>query len=153
MPVSSIGYWCSVAAHQYFARLQQKLAELDIDNWYYVLVVIEDGTGKLSQQELADRLDLDKVAMTRALDHLGSRGYVERCSCEGDRRKHLIRLTPKAKPVVKAIRHAYDELNDETLRGVKKADRAAFMAQLLRMVDNLRPPTAPIRLTNKRIHS
>ena len=79
MPTSSIGYWCSIAAHRYFARLQEKLEHLDITHWFFVLLTIEEGKGKLSQQELADQLDLDKVAMTRALDHLGQKGYVERC--------------------------------------------------------------------------
>ena len=153
MPTSSIGFWCSVLAHQYFARLQQKLAELDITSWYYVLLVIEEGGGKWSQQELADRLDLDKVSMTRALDHLGDRGYVERCSCEGDRRKHLVKLTPKARPVVRTIHKAYDELNDEVLKGVKKADRAAFMTQLMAMVDNLRKAGPPVTETNKRVQA
>lgn len=153
MPTSSIGFWCSVLAHQYFARLQEKLAELDITSWYYVLLVIEEGGGKWSQQELADRLDLDKVSMTRALDHLGDRGYVERCSCEGDRRKHLVKLTPKARPVVRTIRKAYEELNDEVLKGVKKADRAVFMEQLMAMVENLRTEGPPVTVTNKRVQA
>ncbi len=153
MPASSIGFWCSVVAHQYFARLQQKLAELDITSWYYVLLVIEEGGGKWSQQELADRLDLDKVSMTRALDHLGDRGYVERCSCEGDRRKHLVKLTPKARPLVRTIRKAYEELNDEVLKGVKKADRAVFMEQLMAMVENLRKEGLPVTVTNKRVQA
>ncbi len=153
MPTSSIGFWCSVLAHQYFARLQEKLAELDITSWYYVLLVIEEGGGKWSQQELADRLDLDKVSMTRALDHLGDRGYVERCSCEGDRRKHLVKLTPKARPVVRTIRKAYEELNDEVMKGVKKTDRAAFMKQLMAIVENLRKEEFPVTVTSKRVQA
>lgn len=153
MRTSSIGYWCSVAAHQYFARLQVKLAHLDITHWFFVLLTIEEGKGALSQQELADRLDLDKVAMTRALDHLGEKGYIERCECEGDRRKHLVKLTPKAKPAVKAIRSAYEDLNEEAFKGVKKADRAAFMAHLSAMVENLRPADGPVTVTTKRVQS
>ncbi|HPF89586.1 MAG: MarR family transcriptional regulator [Flavobacteriales bacterium] len=152
MPASSIGYWCSIAAHQYFARLQEMLEELDINNWYYVLLVIEEGKGLLSQQELADRLELDKVSMTRALDHLGQKGYVQRCDHKGDRRKHLVKLTPKARPAIRAIRKAYDALNKEALRGSSKAERSAFMAQLMMLVSNLRKAEAPVTLTNKRIH-
>lgn len=153
MPASSsIGYWCSIAAHQYFAGLQEKLAKLEINNWYFVLLTIEEGKGLLSQQELADRLDLDKVTMTRAIDHLGDHGYVERCNCEGDRRKHLVKLTPKAKPALKAIRKAYDELNEEALAGLRKADRAAFLEHLMLLVNNLRKEGAPVAITNKRVH-
>ena len=153
MPTSSIGFWCSIAAHQYFARLQDKLAHLDITHWFYVLLTIEEAQGKLSQQELADRLNLDKVAMTRALDHLGERGYIERCDCAGDRRKHLIKLTSKARPTVKVIRKAYEELNDEALAGLKKAERTTFMEQLMVMVENLRLEEAPVAVTNKRVYA
>lgn len=152
MPSSSIGYWCSIAAHQYFARLQEKLDHLEITHWFYVLLTIDEGKGKLSQQELANKLELDKVSMTRALDHLGGRGYIERCDCAGDRRKHLIKLTPKAKPAVKSIRKAYDELNNEALKGVKRSDRAFFMEQLMHVVENLRPTSEPVAMTTKRIH-
>lgn len=152
MLTSSIGYWCSIAAHQYFARLQQKLKHLDITHWFFVLLTIEEGKGELSQQDLADALQLDKVAMTRALDHLGDRGYVERCECAGDRRKHLIKLTAKAKPAVKAIRKAYEELNAESLEGIGAKDRAAFLSHLSIIVNNLRPADGPVTVTTKRIH-
>lgn len=153
MPTSSLGYWCSIAAHQYFARLQEKLEHLDITHWFYVLLTIEESNGKLSQQDLADRLNLDKVAMTRALDHLDEKGYVERCDCEGDRRKYLIKLTPKARPAVKAIRKAYEELNEEAMKGLKKADRTVFLEQLMTMVKNLRGENPPAVVTTKRVHT
>ena len=153
MATSSLGYWCSIAAHQYFARLQEKLEHLDLTHWFYVLLTIEEGNGPLSQQELADRLSLDKVAMTRALDHLGRKGYVERCECAGDRRKHLIRLTPKARPAVKAIRKAYEELNEEAMKGMKKVDRAAFLERLTITIMNLRGAGAHAALTTKRVNA
>ncbi len=151
MPTSSIGYWCSIAAHQYFARLQEKVKHLDITHWFFVLLTIDEGKGDLSQQELANKLELDKVSMMRALDHFVEKGYVERCDCEGDRRKYLIKLTPKARPAVKAIRKAYEELNDEAMKGMKKADRTAFMEQLTLLVNNLRPANEPVPVTTKRL--
>lgn len=152
MPTSSIGYWCSIAAHQYFARLQQKLAHLDLSAWYFVLLTIDESRDPLSQQEVADLLHLDKVAMTRALDHLGEKGYVERCACTGDRRKHLIKLTPKARSAVKAIRKAYAELNAEALAGLRKADRAAFLDHLMHLVGNLRDQGVDVTVTKKRVY-
>ncbi len=153
MSTSSLGYWSSVVAHQYFARLQEKLAHLDITQWFYVLLTIEEGKGQWSQQELADRLSLDKVSMTRAIDHLCEKGYVERCDCAGDRRKHLVKLTPKSRSTVKTIRTAYDELNTEALAGLKKTERDAFMAHLMLLVKNLSEMGAPVAITNKRVHA
>ena len=153
MPTSSIGYWCSIAAHQYFDRLREKLRHLEITNWFYVLLTIDESKGSLSQQELANVLDLDKVAMMRAVDHLSDKGYIERCDCEGDRRKYIVKLTPKSKPVVKAIRKAYQELNDEALKGMNKGERARFQELLGQLIANMRPTGAPARVTSKRIRS
>ncbi len=153
MSTLSIGYWSSVAAHQYFSRLQHKLAGLDLDNWYYVLVVIDEGAGALSQQELADRLLLDKVSMTRALDRLGEAGYVKRCDCAGDRRKHLVKLTPKARPALRRIRQAYNDLNEEALQGLGRLERETFLRQMAGMVRNLGAVAPPVRMTSKRLNA
>lgn len=149
--VPSIGYWCSIAAQHYYGRLQRKLEHLAIDQWFVVLVTIHESGGKLSQQELADALHLDKVAMTRALDHLDEGGYIERCDCTSDRRKHLIRSTAKADGAVKDIRKAYRELNKEALKGMKATDRDLFQTQLSRMATNLRPERSKAGSTAKRV--
>ena len=151
MSTLSIGYWSSVAAHQYFSRLQHKLSGLELANWYYVLVTIEDGEGHLSQQDLADRLLLDKVSMTRALDQLSEAGYVKRCDCAGDRRKHLVRTTPKAAHAVKEIRKAYRALNKEAMNGMPAAEQERFQNQLAAMAEKLRPANAKAGSTSKRI--
>lgn len=152
MTTSSIGYWCSLVAHRYFELLQLELKHLDMTQWFFVLLTIEEAKGKLSQQELADQLDLDKVAMTRALDHLSGKGYIERCDCEGDRRKYLVKLTPKARPAVKAIRQAYDDLNRTALKGLTKAERTQFMTHLTKVNANLRPTGEPTPISTKRVH-
>lgn len=149
--IPSIGYWCSIAAQHYYLRLQEALTSLDISEWFVVLVTIHENDGKLSQQELADLLHLDKVAMTRALDHLDHGGYVERCNCEGDRRKHLVRTTPKAVAAVKEIRKAYRNLNKEALKGLDATAQQRFQQQLTAMVEGLRPVRAKAGSTTKRV--
>lgn len=153
MPLSSppIGFWCSVAAQHYYQRLKEKLAHLDIAEWFIALVTIHEHNGKLSQQELADLLHMDKVAMTRALDLMDKGGYIERCNCEGDRRKHLVRTTPKAALAVKEIRKAYRALNKEALNGMPAAEQQRFQDQLAAMAENLRPAKVKAGSTSKRI--
>ncbi|MDX9749914.1 MAG: MarR family transcriptional regulator [Flavobacteriales bacterium] len=153
MPVSnpSIGFWCSVAAQHYYLRLKAKLAHLDIPEWFIALVTIHEHNGKLSQQELADKLHLDKVTMTRTLDLMDRAGYIERFSCPHDRRKHLVRTTPKAGPAVRDIRKAYRELNKEALHGMAPGEREQFQQHLATMAENLRPVKGSTGSTHKRI--
>lgn len=149
--VPSLGFWCSIAAQHYYLRLQQRLAHLDIGQWFVVLVAIHESGGKLSQQELADALHLDKVAMTRALDHLDQGGYIERCTCQDDRRKHLVRATPKADAAVLEIQRTYQALNQEALPDLDETERQQCMEQLMAVADRLRPTKAKAGSTAKRV--
>jgi len=155
MPVSgpSIGFWCSVVAQHYYQRLKEKLAHLDIPECFIALVTIHEHNGKLSQQELADKLHLDKVTMTRTLDLMDRGGYIERCDCAGDRRKHLVRTTPKADQAVKDIRKAYRALNREALQGLSAEERENFQRHLATVAENLRPATGKLARPPKRIRS
>ena len=54
---------------------------------------------------------------------------------------------------MKAIHAAYEELNEEALQGLPRADRTAFVRQLMAVVDNLRPEGPPVPVTHKRVHA
>jgi DNA-binding MarR family transcriptional regulator len=84
---------------------------------------------------------MDKVTIMRAIDHLSEHGYVERCDCAGDRRKHLLKLTPKARPALRDLKKVYAVLNDQALSGLSSAQREQFMAQLQRVVANMHTDT------------
>lgn len=151
--IIALGYWCSVAGRQYFEALLEHAKHLDIERWFYVLVVIDHGKGKLSQQELADALRMDKVTMTRAIDHLSERGLVERCDCAGDRRKHLLKVTTKARPVLRDLKKAYAALNDQALSGLSPAERAQFVVHLQRVVANMHTDTPVVGANQAKIPS
>ena len=109
----------------------------DLDRGFYALLAIAESEGKLSQQELAEVMRIEKVTMLRLIDMLSEKGYVERVSCSNDRRKHHIKLLPKARPVVKQIRKVYEELNEMAFKGIKMADRKMLMQQMDTMLENL----------------
>ncbi|MEO8734145.1 MAG: MarR family transcriptional regulator, partial [Flavobacteriales bacterium] len=106
----SLGFWCARIGHQYLALLSERLSHLGLDRGYFTLALIVDTEGRVSQQELADALHMDKVAMARSIDHLCERGFVERAACPDDRRKHHLKVLPKAIAAVKEIKQAYAAL-------------------------------------------
>lgn len=147
-PNASLGFWTGVATQNYYTRVLQALRRHDLEKWFYVLVMIHDHPGDLSQQELADALLLDKVAVTRAVDHLSNKGYVERAACPNDRRKHHLRALPKARAVVKDIRAAFDAVNQLAFAGMTAAERKRFRSALARINANLAQPEGkPMRIT------
>ena len=52
------------------------------------------GQGASSQQDLAERLGINRTVMVRVLDRLADAGWVERVRNPADRRSHRLRLTP-----------------------------------------------------------
>lgn len=139
-PHSSLGFWTGIATQSYYTRVLNALRMHDLDKWFYVLLKIHEVEGELSQQELADALLLDKVTITRAVDHLSRKGYVKRVDCPQDRRKYHLRTLPKALAVVKDIQAAFEAVNELAFAGMKAADRKRFNADLARINTNLAQP-------------
>ena len=65
---------------------------------YDVLVHVAAGPREgIRPTDLADRVLLTKSGLTRLLDRLVDRGYIERCALATDRRGQLVVLTPEGR--------------------------------------------------------
>ena len=65
----------------------------------------------LRPTELAERVLITKSGLTRLLDRLVERGYIERRACASDRRGQLIVLTPEG-------RHAFRRSTPNVVRAI-----------------------------------
>ncbi len=102
----------------YLHLLRTKLQHLDIDRYYYTLVLIGSHSGEITQQELAFLLDTDKVSVVRMVDYLSEKGYVTRVRKTDDRRKQSLVLTKKAKLSIPEIKESFAEMNEMVLNGL-----------------------------------
>ena len=140
----SLGFWCARVGQQYLTMLHDRLAHLGLERGYFALALIVEAEGKVSQQELADALHMDKVAMARTIDHLCEHGYVQRAACPNDRRKHHIKLMPKAIPAVKEIKQAFTTLDRMALKDLDGAGRGQMIQQLREALGNLHQVSAAV---------
>ena len=118
---------------KYMDALSARLGHLGISRHYFLLVAIGEGKGEMTQQDLADLLETDKVAMVGILDHLGKKGFIKRTANRTDRRKHMITLTPKGVKALPLIRTEIAELNKKALSGLPANMAAQFPKALQRM--------------------
>jgi DNA-binding MarR family transcriptional regulator len=131
------GRLLSITGKNYLRVLNHRLSDLDIDRNYYALLLIESGEGKITQQELASMLEIDKVTMLRNIDYLSEKGYVTRVINENDRRKYSLLLTGKAKKALPEIKKAFREINDIVLKGLSEKQITELLSVLDTIKNNL----------------
>jgi MarR family transcriptional regulator for hemolysin len=131
--MSELPLWLQLnkVSKKYMDALSARLSHLGIRRHYFLLVAIGEGKGNLTQQQLADLLEVDKVAMVGILDALTKHGFVRRTPSRTDRRKHLIVLTPKAEKALPEIRRAIRNLNQRALSGLPGPLSSHFSTALL----------------------
>lgn len=89
------------------------------------------------QIELAEKLDLDPITVSRAIDRLLARGFAERRRDAEDRRAWRIYLTPKAIPVLEDLGAIAQRLDRRLLAGIPKADRETVLRVLRSVRQNI----------------
>jgi DNA-binding MarR family transcriptional regulator len=133
-PISKI---FSYLSRLFLARISKKLRSLDIDRYYYTLILVKEGGGKITQSELSQRIGTDKVFTVKILDYLTDKKLLTREINEKDRRQHFISLTEKGEQMIPEILLAYRQTMKEVLNGVKKEEIEIFYKVLEAMHTNM----------------
>lgn len=94
-------------------------------------------TDGMPQSELANQLDLGKVALGGLVDRLEATGLVARRADREDRRVKRIVLTDEGKKVVNLLRAISGPTNAEILQGISPADVRATAKTLRAIKANL----------------
>jgi DNA-binding MarR family transcriptional regulator len=91
-------------------------------------------------KEIADKIGMSFPAMSRALDGLVQRGYVERLESEKDRRAKLVRLLPAGRAALDEIERARVSAMEEFMATLSDEERAELHATLLPIVERIHTP-------------
>jgi DNA-binding MarR family transcriptional regulator len=91
----------------------------------------------MRQNELAEHLEMEPIAIGRVIDRLQKAGFVERRADPADRRAWRLHLTAQAHAVVDDMEQISSELFRNAQRGISAADMKTMIDVLGRMKDNL----------------
>jgi len=91
----------------------------------------------LTQNELAEFLEMEPIAIGRVIDRLQKAGFIERRTDPADRRCWRLHLKPKAHAVVDDMEQISQELFGQAQRGISTADMKTMISVLGRMKLNL----------------
>jgi Transcriptional regulators len=107
-----LGRFFSFLTKQYIGKLTLCLEHTPVQRYFFPLYLIGKNNGKITQQEVADQLLMDKVSMVRILDTLQKDGFIVRKTNPEDRRERQLYITEKAEPWIKEIEKGIQETNE-----------------------------------------
>ena len=102
--------------------------------WVLAYLAREDG---MTQSQLAEELDLGKVAVGGLIDRLEKAGLLRRDADASDRRVNRVFLEPKSKQLIARMRKVSHKLNQRILEGMGDDDLESAAVTLDAMKRNL----------------
>lgn len=127
----------------------RELAPLGITRsqwWVLAFISRKDG---LPQTQLANELDVGKVALGALIDRLETSGFVLRQADPVDRRVKRVYLTKQARGFLEKLRKETDKFSAKIARGIRRSQLEATSDALLAMKRNLIAMSEGTMLTNK----
>lgn len=91
-----------------------------------------------NQNELAEAIGKDKVAITRYITGLELLGYVIREGNQTDKRANHVKLTPTGQELYKSLTHIVEKILDEAYDGISKKELEITVKVLNRIISNLK---------------
>lgn len=132
-----LGYLIHDVSRLRRVSFDRELAPLGITrSQWWVLAFISRNDG-LPQTQLANELDVGKVALGSLIDRLQSAGFVERRADEKDRRVKRVHLTEKARELIDKIEPINSSFNARILQGISRDDIESSARTLYAMKNNL----------------
>ena len=115
-------------------RINEGGFDVTLEQWVVIKKVHE--TPGINQRELAGSLYKDAPTLTRMLDLIVKKGYLERRRSEQDRRAFAIYLTVKGQQLVKELGPIVYDIRSKGLEGVDAEDLEATKRVLGQIYNN-----------------
>jgi DNA-binding MarR family transcriptional regulator len=132
----SVGYLIRRLYTLLLARFEGALAQADftLTQWI-VLIQLRDGIARTAS-DLASDLDHDSGAITRVLDQLERRGFLQRRRSSRDRRVVELKLTPAGKAIAEELLPLVVDQTNAALAPLSKSEFVQLHGYLVRLLDH-----------------
>lgn len=112
------------------AKHQAALSRHDLDFRGYIILIRLQNAPCSSQLALGEEVGIDKSTLVAILDHLESRGWIERIPAPNDRRTRIVRATEAGQAKIAAAHGCIQAGEEELLTSLSPDARKLFLACL-----------------------
>lgn len=141
-PESVPTFWINHASRLIMRHFEEQLRPLGFGMAYLPVIIALEENGPLLQRDLLERAHVEQPTMAALLGRMERDGLIVRAPDPADGRARRVSLTAKAKARLPAVMNAMQRVVERAMSGVSERERAALMATLQRVVENLDDPTA-----------
>lgn len=126
----------SIKTYRQYAQKKFNEAGFDItiDQWLVLNALIEKPD--ISQLEIADRVFKDAASVTRIIDLLIKKNYLQRKMHNSDRRRFTLEPTPVGKKLIKNISSVVEQNRAKALKGINENELLKMKQTLTLIIDN-----------------
>lgn len=138
---NSIGPWMGVTVKMVECYLQELFTEhgLDLSKEQMIILRKLHGQNGLNQNELASLTFRDKSSMTRLLNKMERKNYIQRRQCEEDKRINLVFLTEKGRTIFKHTKPVLRKLINTLEKNITNDEKKVLIKILKKVQLNFTP--------------
>ena len=133
----SLAFLLHDLSRQFRYRFDSRARVLGVTRTQWRALLVLARREGLSQSELADLLEVERITLCRMVDRLAEAGFVERRADPHDRRIWRLHLTPSAHGIVGQLTEIGADLEEQALSPLSPAERTMLRETLTRMRDEL----------------
>lgn len=132
-----LGFLITEAARLFRLEFDERAKALKLTRSQWLALMRIRRQEGISQRELAEQLEIRPITLTRILDRLVTKGWVERRPHPTDRRARALYLTRKAKPYTDQLRALAQGVRQKAFKGVSATDLQRVRKLLEQVKQNL----------------
>lgn len=123
---------------------EKELAPLGISARHGLYLQQIGETPGISQEQLTQRLHVNKSNVARQVAALEEEGYIRRCTCGKDKRVLRLYLTEKAETLLPRIHQVMDAWEQQLVQGLTESEQQILEILLLRLLTSAQAGTGEV---------
>src|SRR3954471_25077440 len=136
-PAESLGFIINDISRLARKEFDRRVRELGLTRAQWLFLYHLGRQPGCTQSDLAERLQMEKITVSRQAQRLLRAGWIERCDHAEDGRAYHLHVSRKAQPILSRLGDAAEQLRMDYLRGLSPRRRTALVTDLLHIKSNL----------------